>query len=257
MNTIDWTATPTRDTQNAQHELPPFFLVKAFDEYETRIMMFQSAVVYRHDHTGPANLKFYKFSTVEYPLTYLDKAIYHETGTETAFEQYWIERDKTEARPLSIYKNLIHRTNAFLRTQEFGDLYLYNFNAPILLLPPHYWQISQAENGGMRNWFVRAGEDWCNFRAPPQPQPPPRVKVVQEPKVKAIPTHIFRCFVEAAIAKKEECPITMETLTKESVGAPPCGHLFDKDALKRTLKESGKCPTCRQVANMSNIQTYQ
>ena len=171
---------------------------------------------------------------------------------------YWIQRDKTEARALSLYTTMIKRTNAFLRTREFGDLYVYEFNAPILVLPPHYWHISQAEKGGMRNWFVRAGENWSNFRAP-APTPAPVVKPpppVAKTHTQSIPIHIFHCFIESAIAKGEECPITMEKLTKETVGATPCGHLFDKDALQRCLKESGKCPACRQVASVSSIQTY-
>jgi hypothetical protein len=71
-----------------------------------------------------------------------------------------------------------------------------------------------------------------------------------------IPTHVFHAFVEAAISKREECPITMEALTKENVACPPCGHLFEKEGLRRALESNGKCPTCRGEATVSDIQTW-
>lgn len=74
-------------------------------------------------------------------------------------------------------------------------------------------------------------------------------------KVKTIPEHIYRIYVEQAIQKGEECPITLEKLERETVACTPCGHLFRKEALERTLKETNKCPTCRAKARPEDIQT--
>jgi len=77
-----------------------------------------------------------------------------------------------------------------------------------------------------------------------------------EPVYSRIPQHVFRRFVECAIREKEECPITTDVLSVETVGAPPCGHLFDKVALKTVLTQYGCCPTCRSPAGPHAIQLY-
>ena len=74
--------------------------------------------------------------------------------------------------------------------------------------------------------------------------------------IQRIPTFVFHAYVTSAIEKSETCPITLEPITKENVGCAPCGHLFDKDALKTALKKNGKCPTCRQAGKEDDIQVW-
>ena len=57
------------------------------------------------------------------------------------------------------------------------------------------------------------------------------------------------------VPKNSLCPITLEPITNKTAGAPPCGHLFNKDALKKELERSGRCPTCRAAAKPTEIQT--
>jgi len=103
-------------------------------------------------------------------------------------------------------------------------------------------------------------EKWHFSMSDLMPAPPAPVPVASAPPMRApatfIPTHVFRKFVESAVREKDECPITMDPLTYESVGCPPCGHLFNKDALKESLQQSGCCPSCRSPASPDAIQSY-
>jgi hypothetical protein len=47
----------------------------------------------------------------------------------------------------------------------------------------------------------------------------------------------------------------MESLTLDNSSITPCGHLFDKEALYRSLNSCKKCPMCRADANPDEIQT--
>lgn len=71
-----------------------------------------------------------------------------------------------------------------------------------------------------------------------------------------IPAYIFNRFLEYAIEHKEECPITMEPLTRENAAAAPCGHIFVSSAIEEHLKNSATCPTCRAVTRPNMIQHY-
>jgi len=71
-----------------------------------------------------------------------------------------------------------------------------------------------------------------------------------------IPAYIFNRFLEYAIEHKEECPITMEALTRENAAATPCGHIFTSSAIEQHLKNSATCPTCRAVTRQDMIQKY-
>ena len=71
-----------------------------------------------------------------------------------------------------------------------------------------------------------------------------------------IPAYIFNRFLDYAIEHKEECPITMEPITRENAAAAPCGHIFASSAIEEHLKNSSTCPTCRAVTKPSMIQKY-
>jgi hypothetical protein len=78
--------------------------------------------------------------------------------------------------------------------------------------------------------------DHINFYTPARdgyvgPQPP--VKRVAD------------TMIEAAMAKGESCPISMEPITKESVCVAPCYHCFDKESIQQWLARNESCPTCR------------
>lgn len=70
-----------------------------------------------------------------------------------------------------------------------------------------------------------------------------------------IPQHIFKIYLEKAIQSEETCPITLEKFTLENAACTPCGHLFDRDAIKMNLQRSSSCPTCRTKISENELQT--
>ena len=50
------------------------------------------------------------------------------------------------------------------------------------------------------------------------------------------------------IKKNSECPVCYETLTKENMDVPSCGHLICKGCKENCIKnDNKKCPICRKV----------
>jgi hypothetical protein len=69
-----------------------------------------------------------------------------------------------------------------------------------------------------------------------QPPPPP------------LPKHVAALVIDKAVSEGAQCPITMETLTKEAAAVTSCGHVFQAEALRTWLSARGTCPECRQMA---------
>lgn len=69
-----------------------------------------------------------------------------------------------------------------------------------------------------------------------QPPPPP------------LPKHVAALVIDKAVSEGAQCPITMETLTKETAAVTSCGHVFQAEALHTWLSARGTCPECRQMA---------
>jgi hypothetical protein len=49
------------------------------------------------------------------------------------------------------------------------------------------------------------------------------------------------------IKKNSECPVCFETITKENIEVPSCGHLICKGCKENVMKNDKKCPCCRKV----------
>jgi len=81
------------------------------------------------------------------------------------------------------------------------------------------------------------------------------VATIRTKFVAKIPQHIFKIYLENAINSEETCPITLEKFTLENVACTPCGHLFDRDAIKMNLERSPLCPTCRTKIRANELQT--
>lgn len=268
---VDWDSKPQYSSVNAPYVLPPYIIVRVTCLNETHpvLMIFKTTFVTRTDHNGPPSLKFWKFEINSHPRLLLSEATWHEDGTDLPAHEYFVERSATEVRPLSFYSCKIRRTRCYAKIRSLGDVYEYEFTKPRNVLPPAYSWIERGNdvdrelhyNPGPR--MERILEN--NLRVfqstlpPPLPPPQPAVQPVVQSvtvEVKKIPTFVFHAYVTSAIEKNETCPVSLEPLKKETVGCPPCGHLFDKDALKSALEVNGKCPTCRGLAKPSEIQTW-
>lgn len=93
---------------------------------------------------------------------------------------------------------------------------------------------------------------------PPQPQPstssrhdndatasfgltPSAPPVPSHPS--ALPPHLQRLVIDAAIATGATCPITMEPITADTAVITPCGHVFGTELTPRV----SICPVCRST----------
>jgi len=158
------------------------------------------------------------------------------------------------------YTNMVTRTSKYLSSERHAVIPVYEMTTPNLVLPDRFYDVYMG-NDKRRQWHflgaefpsaavavavARALADTTAAAAPLAPLAP-----LAEPQ--QIPRHIFKLFVEASIAKKETCPITMEEISMENVAMTPCGHLFDKTALQLSLRTRNTCPQCR--APVTSIQS--
>lgn len=131
------------------------------------------------------------------------------------------------------YTTTMVRTGKFCKLRNGSVVHEYSISLANTVLPSEYYTVSTGKDKDKKYHFT-----------------------IKDVTAHSIPVHIFHMYVEAAISKKEECPITMDPFTKDTVGCTPCGHLFNYSALKQVLSTSGMCPTCRSKANSQQIQVW-
>jgi len=148
------------------------------------------------------------------------------------------------------YANMITRTSKYLSSERHAIIPVYEMTTPNMVLPDRFYSVYMG-NDRQREWHFLGAEFPSSLSASASPSSLSASPVA--PAQEQIPRHIFKVFVEAAIAKKETCPITMEEITMENVGMTPCGHLFDKAALQMALRTRNTCPQCR--APLTSMQT--
>ena len=148
------------------------------------------------------------------------------------------------------YTNMVTRTSKYLSSERHAIIPVYEMTTPNMVLPDRFYDVYMG-NDRRREWHFLAAEfpsaavagvPAIAANRPSAPPSPSRAPLAQPQQ---IPPHVFKVFVEAAIAKKETCPITMEEITMENVAMTPCGHLFDKTALQMALRTRNTCPQCR------------
>jgi hypothetical protein len=265
---IDWDCGRIPSTySNPEHDLPQFILVRVKEEANPMFVIIKTSFVHRTDHPAAASTKFWKLKVLDNPFLLIRGGEeWFENGTIIAPHKYYIERDATEVRPLGIYSTSVKRTSNYMIMPHlnFSDrVYEYTFTYPKNCLPPKYIYVFNEKDVN-ECYHFRGGYNMCKFRPAPAPSPVPAPvpptpvppTPVPQPIQSRIPQFVFQAYVTAAAEKKEECPITLEPITKETVGAAPCGHLFNKEALKKELERSGRCPTCRAAAKPTEIQIW-
>jgi hypothetical protein len=153
------------------------------------------------------------------------------------------------------YTNMVTRTGKYLSSERHAIIPVYEMTTPNMVLPDRFYHVYMG-NDKRREWhflgaeFPSAAAAAGVSAAAVAPIPVHRPSAAPSPsslsaQPQQIPPHVFKVFVEAAIAKKETCPITMEEITMENVAMTPCGHLFYKTALQMALCTRNTCPQCR------------
>jgi len=147
------------------------------------------------------------------------------------------------------YTNMVTRTGKYLSSERHAIIPVYEMTTPNMVLPDRFYHVYMG-NDKRREWHFLGAEFPSRS---PAPAPRAAAPAAAAAAAAQIPRHIFKVFVEAAIVKKETCPITMEEITMENVAMTPCGHLFDKTALQVSLRTRNTCPQCR--AQITSMQT--
>jgi len=80
--------------------------------------------------------------------------------------------------------------------------------------------------------------------------PIPYAPVFSKAIIPTIPAFVTSLLVEDAIKKKQDCPITMEPITKELARVTSCYHVFDRDAITTWLIAHTTCPVCKQTCKV-------
>jgi hypothetical protein len=147
------------------------------------------------------------------------------------------------------YTNMVTRTSKYLSSERHLAIPVYEMTTPNMVLPDNFYNVYMG-NDKYREWHFLGTE----FPSAPAPSSFAASPAPASADPHQIPRHIFKVFVEAAVAKKEACPITMEEITMENVAMTPCGHLFDKTALQMALRSRNTCPQCRAaVTSMQRL----
>lgn len=66
-----------------------------------------------------------------------------------------------------------------------------------------------------------------------------------EESIKKLSSFVATIVAREAVAREDTCPITMEPLVLGKIGVLHCGHCFDADSIKKSLRRCTMCPTCR------------
>lgn len=243
--------------------LPERFLVKGFKHCSRELvpvyMLLHAGCVF---HPTPTTQMV---EVLENPLSSLENGVWKE--------------DRLELDPFQVQLKVINQSSVrniqMIRTKEIlqltsgRKLSVYTMSHMMDVLHP--WSCIYRGWDTSNRWAF-SKEDVHPLRLAPRPlvtplpfatpilasswvpqrrqSPPPQPTSVAP----AIPKHILQVFVDAAIAKEETCPITLDPLTRATAACLPCGHLVDHESLKRAVQERKCCPVCRTPGTIDQIQ---
>jgi hypothetical protein len=246
------------------HQLPSLFMIRARVREDPDPEEARYCLVSARSIQHPLNGTLWKMDIVEGSKFLVTGGSLRQDGIEGAAERFWHERD-TRLDPSGVfyYENKIWRMKTYLVIPGQGQIWEYGMTHANKILPSRYNHVGNGRDG-CKKWHFTLSDLNANegvsqtivpqvLEVPKVPMLPKVLKVLKVPK---IPTHVFHAFAEGAIQKKEECPITMEPFTKENIGCLPCGHLFEKEGVRKALEGHGVCPTCRAATTVEDIQTW-
>lgn len=177
---------------------------------------------------------------------------------------------------LKYYRTKIKFMNRGVESLSRTRIPMMSLETPHVVLPSMFYKLFDAENVGFRFECIvdqpivcgispnrvheayaeaeRAAEELiARSIAASAPQPP----VAAKPRTRVLPQHLVNCYIEAAIARKEQCPVTMVDLAKESTVVTPCGHALDKSVVGYWLSSAHSCPVCRRPCTEEDLQVWE
>jgi len=206
--------------------LPPFIILRAADD--RYVLLNVSHVTRFIDNVEKTCLKF---DVVNEPQNMLNGR--WKTGrVEPSALIYTCERVSSRG-PTKYYTTIMNKMADYIEL-PWGSVHQYNMTSPNQILSSKFYRVVMNEDRNVK-WHFKKGAQLIQ-------QP-----LQQQPLQAKIPNHIFRVYLQDAIARNEICPIIMEPLMMSTAGLTSCGHLFNKDALLMAIRSSPLCPTCRAV----------
>ena len=190
------------------------------------------------------DVKIWKWNTINSPRYMLSSGVWHSDGIQGSSESYFHYR-QSQLDETKYYENKIKKTNRYISLPGIGNIHVYMMTKPNTILPSHYYYVCAGSDDIEKKWHIRVAAAVKE-----------EVRDTHEAMTYKIPTHIFRSFVDSSIQNGEECPITMEKITRETVALTQCGHLFQKTAILKALEQYQTCPTCRSACLKTQIQTW-
>jgi hypothetical protein len=197
----------------------------------TRYILFQA----NHQEDG-----LWRLDAVRSPQNILSSGQWHTNGIEGIEGTYKHYRDTSIADDPKIFETRMKQTNRYIVVSGIGTIYVYTVTRPNTVLSKHYYYVCFGKDDVKKEWHLCVNHTES-------------VKLPEHVSYR-IPVHIVRHYIDSAIRNKEDCPITMDPLTKENTVCTPCGHLFNKDALYKAVEVTKKCPTCRSEIMLDEIQ---
>jgi hypothetical protein len=242
--------------QNTSFELPELFLQRI--RFDKNWFVLVKVSYSLNSQSSLPSQKLWNFELIEWPLQQLDGCIWRTNGQEKCSEKFFLKNSP----PCKI-----ERTGNYLDSGIIS-IYEYQIDRPSSVLPIAYYKARAGEEPEGQWWF-NAG-DYMDFfleegyeqrpdeqrpdEQRPDEQRPDEQRQVQQNSNHKIPPHVFKILVETMVARKEVCPISMESLQIKTTAGLPCGHLFEEFSLTQALEQKMECPICRGSVLEGDIQ---
>lgn len=190
-------------------------------------------LVYKTEELVLKGEKYLVCDPVWNPQRLVGKSTWLMDAEEGPKQLVWHHRYATNACEATNYYSEIQKTRQSIYLERIGKVFVWTFEKANLILPSTYYHVCHGLDVE-KTWHFSAAYK-SNI---------------------TVPRHVVCGFMEHAIGKGEACPITMDTLTKETIAYTACGHLFDQQAISMAIRDSGKCPTCRAKLSLEDICGY-
>jgi len=168
-----------------------------------------------------------------------------DAGENGPTRSFWHYRERTDASEAAKYHSHMRKGRAHIYIGGIirQEAHVWEMDKPNTILPSTYYYVCSGRD---------QIKEWC-FKV--RPLSDPRSAPAKQTSI-TLPKHVLHTFMEAAFAKNESCPITMDPLTKENCAYTACGHLFSHEAIVQCINTSGKCPNCRSNLRPLDICGY-
>jgi hypothetical protein len=227
------------------HELDSFVIVKAVPHAaitdQRMVEDIQSSyLLYHAQKQNKDGDMCWVLKPVKNPQGLLEGSQWQLDDEESAPIQSFLHyREKTNASDAAKYESKMRKGRAHIYIGGIirHEAYVWDMDKPNKILPSSYYYVCSGQD---------TSKEWC-FKVQPADAKQSSI---------TLPKHVLHTFMEAAFAKSESCPITMDPLTKENCAYTACGHLFSHEAIVQCINTSGKCPNCRSKLGPLDICGY-